>query len=113
MVVCMTDEQCRRGHSNLCRGKNGLLFDCGEWTDRNGDAIRKAHSGTFRVVGEDHKYYDDDYSVAEYLTLAEAIQCVNSHNSHDEWFFAYDDAERLVYNPSGRIPRGGYYKRPK
>lgn len=75
-----------------------------DWIDHDMNVIRRAGPGRFRIVWEDHKYYEDDEGICEYTTLIEAIECADAHDIEHAWYFVYDDKGALVYAPKGKQP---------
>jgi hypothetical protein len=66
---------------------------------------RRAPLGRLIVIGEDHKYYEDDWPVADYEQLAEAILCADTHfKPQDYGLHVYDDRGRLLYSAGGEAP---------
>jgi hypothetical protein len=66
---------------------------------------RSATAGAWLVVIEDTAFYDDDFAVAEYDELGEAINCADSHANDELAAFVYDDKGRLVHAAKFREPR--------
>jgi len=82
-----------------------------DWCDHNGNGIRKARPGKFRVMAEDHKFYEDCSPVTEYDSIEEAVACASTHSNGEDgkmfWFFVYDDRGELVWNAEGKLPGWG------